>query len=264
MESLVRSFSGASVEVFIPPTSDERYILGGPGAGLEEKKLIPRLMTLIYILQHDLGLGLREFSGDNDRNITIVRGSVNDNMVRKYPYYRVLIKSLNRLVYVCEEEGNVTIVFDKSKVLQCEGVETVETLDTMNKSKQKELISKSPEVGRVVRQNLNWRSVMLEFLTTDFSSETLKGREKKVVKQKTDFESYPKKKEGWENVGSLTGKCYAAKRSIKTFADQFRKSNPEWFEVQRFGTRISEHYHPDLVAKIKSKFPLKVVSKVDK
>jgi superfamily II DNA or RNA helicase len=64
---------------------------------------------------------------------------------------------------------------------------------------------------------------------------------------------------GWKNASvlakELPGKNY--KKTIKRFTEEFQKSNHEWFKDFMTRSIMSEHYHPDLVQKIKEHFAKK-------
>lgn len=61
---------------------------------------------------------------------------------------------------------------------------------------------------------------------------------------------------GWLTPNSLgKDKTLTVKASsIKKYAEQFRQSDPEWFKIFWFGSGFFEHYHPDLVKKIRTEF----------
>ena len=125
-------------EVITPPQeNDKNNILPGEGGGLLDKKLYPRLLTLLYLIEQDFEI-LKE-------EISIVEGNVRSDMIRRTPYVRVDIPGLERLVYICDEEGNVTYVFD-TEILKEKGI-SVETIDLEDKGDKNELINRYPGIG---------------------------------------------------------------------------------------------------------------------
>jgi hypothetical protein len=250
VENDIALAAGLSNDVFVPPTADSKYIIEGNGEGMEEKKLIPRLVTLVYILQNDLQLYL----SNDQEGISIVRGETSEDMVRKQPYFRVTIPSLDRTVYICDEEGNASFIFSTGKIL--EKVSSIENIDRTDKATYKEIIEENPKLGIVVRYGPLWREQMVSALTNEFGKE--KKPEKSIIK--SDFEA-PRvilpQKEGWETATSLmlSEKVKLSVPLIKQYADTFRQEHPEWFEIQMSrNNKPTERYHPDLIKEIEKHF----------
>lgn len=88
-------------------------------------------------------------------------------MLRQEPYVRVLIEDLDRIVYVCDEEGNASYVFD-SEITEQLGI-TPPELDAMTKNQRNALLRVTPSAGRRIIQSPQWRSVMSTALREDFS-----------------------------------------------------------------------------------------------
>ncbi len=255
LESRIQEVLSLSPEVFVPPEADEKYrVLPGSGKGLEEKKLIPRLMTLVYILEHDLGLHIgKDEDVDEYAQVALVRGEVVDGMMRATPYYRVSIEPYNRTIYICDEEGNMSFVFDTERIEEV--IPNIEDLDQTSKKEYKDIIEARPGVGMVVRYGANWRERMLEAITNTFEVSPSVGQAKqKVVRPRSDFESkkdVPKRKEGWESANSLVVICKTNAKAIENFAKMFESEHREWLEMQKTGGgKVVEHYHPNLVTKI--------------
>ncbi len=243
-----------SPEIFVPPTQGEEHLITGSGKGLEEKKLIPRLLTLIYILENDLNIYLENSDSEEviENSINIVRGTVADTMMRKHPYFRVSIPELSRVVYICEEEGNATFVFNDAEI-ESIGMK-IEDMDTMEKSEYDTLIESNPGLGIRIIQTNSWREDILTALTEDILRlETKVGTtheaspSKKVKSDFTSIEDISKKKDGWESTSSLMSTCKSAYNTIKKYADTFKELHLEWFEVQMTGSKKAEHYSPELV-----------------
>jgi hypothetical protein len=146
--------------VITPPDDLDRSIIPGDGNKFEKKKLIPRLVTLMYILEKDFGIDIKDVEG-----VEITRGIVTNNMVRKNPYIRVIISSLERVVYICDEEGNASYVFDIEK-LNKQRIDVSE-LDIDGKQDKNSLIDYHPGIGIRIIQTPNWRTNMRVYLATD-------------------------------------------------------------------------------------------------
>lgn len=156
LQSIVESQTNVSSEVFLPP--EKKFIISGNGEGMKEKQVIPRLLTLLYILENDLQLPLEKMKKDDDgheQNIFITQGAVKNEMMRKLPYFCVEILPLNRVVYICDEEGNASYVFDIEELNKLNI--TIPDLDTSYKTDFKELINANPTIGKRIIQNSNWR-----------------------------------------------------------------------------------------------------------
>lgn len=240
IEEIIMSRVAFLPEVMVPP--GEGGIIPGPGESFKERDLIPRLTTLLYILENDLSLDIQD-----EKEIQIVEGIVRDDMMRKHPYFRVLILSAERVVYICEEEHNATFVFDKEELDRLSI--QIEELDVTSKAILNDLIEENPQIGvRIIKSKL-WRANIQDAITNEFGKV-----EKELPKQKSDFESreiFPKKKDGWESASSLRGICNTKSlRSIKNYAQKFRIENSQWFEMQENRGKPAEHFHPDLVEKI--------------
>jgi len=81
-----------SQRVFVEPNEDEKLNFGNGGSSLEKKGLLPRLKTLIYILENDLELSL-----DEEDEIEICKGQVRKDMIRKEPYYKSLCEKIKMI-----------------------------------------------------------------------------------------------------------------------------------------------------------------------
>ena len=78
---------------------------------------------MLYILQNDFEI---EF-----KNIPIKEGITTSKMMRQTSYTRVEISDLERVVYICDEEGNASYIFDARKL--AEQKITLEELDLDDK-----------------------------------------------------------------------------------------------------------------------------------
>ena len=142
-------------EVIIPPQHDSpSEIKGNSDQGIKEKKLVPRLITLLYILETDFDI--------KKEQVKITEGKVTPEMVRRTPYVRVEIPDMERIVYICDEEGNASYVFDAEKLKEI-GI-TLEKLDVSDKGEINNLIAQHPCIGSRIIQTKNWRTNMAEIL----------------------------------------------------------------------------------------------------
>ncbi|MDD5721186.1 MAG: hypothetical protein PHT16_01925 [Candidatus Pacebacteria bacterium] len=114
----------------------------------EAKKMFPRLLTLFYILENDFEI--------LPQNVLIKEGIVTNQMMRQTPYVRVEMPDLERVAYICDEEGNVSYIFDTAKFAE-KGL-TLEELDIEDKGDKNSLIEKYPGIGVRIIQTKNWRN----------------------------------------------------------------------------------------------------------
>lgn len=143
--------------VITPPDAGRDIPTSGDKEGLEEKKLLPRIVTLLYVLETDFNIPKEE--------IALVQGAVTDTMMRRTPYTRVQIDQLKRLVYVCDEEENASYVFDMDKLHE-QNLNS-EDVDVMTKEERNKLIAEYPGIGKRLVQTKYWREHMSELLSSE-------------------------------------------------------------------------------------------------
>lgn len=143
-------------EIITPP--DPHTPLHGTESGeRREPGLVPRLVTLVYILETDFDIPKED--------LVIVEGGLAREMRRSEPYYRVQVDDLNRIVYICDEAFNSSYVFDLGRVRESEV--TVEQLDFATKDERNQYIANVPGVGKRVLQIPGWRDEMSQLLSND-------------------------------------------------------------------------------------------------
>ncbi len=147
--------------VIVPPDEIGPAFQDTGSGSYEAPDKLNRLITLAYILETDFDL---------DRaSVRYTQGTTTDAMVRQEPYVRVEINDLNRVVYVCDEEGNASYVFD-TKVLEHLSIDLLE-LDKMTKNGRNAFLRLTPEAGRRIVQSPAWRSVVSQALREPFASD---------------------------------------------------------------------------------------------
>jgi hypothetical protein len=127
---------------------------------LEEKKLIPRLLTLMYVLETDFNIDISD-----KEQVQMIEGKVTKDMMRQVPYSRVTIPDLQRVVYVCDEEGNATYLFDTEKLKEL-GI-SLDDLDIDGKRDKDALIAMHQGIGVKISQGPAWRARVASFLSED-------------------------------------------------------------------------------------------------
>jgi hypothetical protein len=172
--------------VITPPDATELVLSKGmSGNSFEDARIFPRLLTLLYILERDFGL--------NHADVSMVRGITTEKMMREEPYVRVLVHELDRVIYVCDEEGNASYVFDTQNLSHLDI--SIDQVDTMTKKERKTLIEIAPTVGVRVVQNPEWREQISDYLSNDVSEQEQMKRQADKPKITSEFE--PKRSPAW-------------------------------------------------------------------
>ena len=155
LKVFVSSNKNAKKETFIPPQSGIVNTPDNSGEGLEEKKLVPRLITLLYLLETDFDI--------QKEDVSITEGGVTSHMMRKTPYVRAEIPDMERIVYICDEEDNASYIFDSEKLVEY-GIE-IEDIDVRDKGNLKDILARYPGIGARLIQTKYWRSNVAELLS---------------------------------------------------------------------------------------------------
>ena len=213
----------------------------GDEVGWEKRNNIPRLQMLLYILENDLGLDLRDTG-----NIQIIEGSTDRNMMRKEPYIRITINSKNRIIYVCEEYGNATFIFNKHKVKEEYGGD-VDHFDNKTKEYISEQIQENKGLGIIINQIKKWREKMNYYINSNRITESQEWENVEIPRDVTPNKiDYP----DWESASSLSAnkKINFDWKTIKNKAEEYRKDYPGWFKkIKPYRGPETEHYSPELV-----------------
>ena len=147
----------AKDKIILPPDAMANPIVPGNGEGIKKPNLLPRLKTLLFILERDYDIDL-----DDPERLQIELGVTTEDMIRGESYYAVSIPELNRTVLVCDEEDNATFIID-TEILQ--GLElTSEQLLGMTKSEINELLERHEGIGKKMIQSKLWVKHMRAYL----------------------------------------------------------------------------------------------------
>ncbi len=251
-------------KVITPPDSLEQTIRPAEeGQKLEEMRIFPRLLTLMYILEHDFEIEPEE--------VSIIEGEVTPEMMRKSPYYRVKIDGLNRIVYICDEEGNASYVFDLEIIK--ENNLDIDEIDLDSKEARNALIAKYPGIGIRIIQSKNWRHNISEMLEnplpqndSEESAGSQKSRESEFKREKRKYlpfedfqkevrEFYPggigvvqwylteyKKHEGWPASPEKTYEGKGWEGRSKLVGKEKRKRKGELLPFEEFRGEVIRAY----------------------
>ena len=161
-------------EVITPPDESDHNIEKGDNPS-EEKVLIPRLKLLLYILDNDFKLGTKD--------TRLTRGIVTNNMVRSESYITAEIKTLKRVVQVCDEQSNASYVFDMDIMEQAKI--SVDNLNRAGKDEKNKIIKKYDGIGIRLIQKIQWRDEMTELLSFPIEKKERKEKNKYIITEDT-------------------------------------------------------------------------------
>ncbi len=194
------------------------------GKGGFQKRLFPRLLTLLYILEHDFDL--------TPADVKITQGAVTPEMMRQTPYMRVEIPDMERAVYICDEEGNVSYIFDTKKLAE-QGL-TSEEIDVDDKRDKDSLIDYYPGIGIRIIQSPHWRSIVamrlgepIPKIQTEIQDEHEKKKERKKILEFGEKREWLPFEDFQTEVRSLyPGRNYVS--DVSVWYNQEQKKHPNW------------------------------------
>ena len=163
-----------SSNVFVPPDSAPVPQATGSGTGMEKKGKQPKLENLLFVLMNDFGI-----DPDDSEAVSIVRGSVNPNMMREEPYYQVTVPELDKVILVCDEYENVTFVFNGEWVREqvnsnrSSKDESARPLTDYTKEELSKLIKDNPGQGARIMATKNFTANLVNALKGGFSQQKL-------------------------------------------------------------------------------------------
>ncbi len=135
-------------QVIVPPASQDPLIIAGNGT-FEGNNVTPRVKTLLFVLSNDFDIDIHD-----DNELLITTGEVDDKMMRQTSYTAVEVPKIDRCILICDEEGNITFVFDTARLREI-GVST-DVLVNMPKPELDELIQQNTGLGKRVRYSKNF------------------------------------------------------------------------------------------------------------
>ncbi len=221
--------------IIVPPDKKDITLYKRNGV-FEERKEIPRLKILLFLLKENLGIDI------NDSNeLTIVKGKVDSNMMRISPYYAVKILSLNRTVLICDQIGNVTFVLDNNLLY----IQDNELLN-LTKDELKNFIEFNENLGRMIRYSKNYIQDIIFALTNKLSQsntnpETLFNVNKYL---------YPKPIHNTLSIRGMSTLFGISRRTISKVIEELQEDLGET-QKYRFSTIITDGYTLEQQEKIK-------------
>ncbi|MEK7559594.1 MAG: hypothetical protein AAB521_04780 [Patescibacteria group bacterium] len=126
--------------ILVPPTGEMPQIQEGDGS-FGKKSVIARTKTLLFILSNEFDIDTQD-----PNKVVVKTGILSDKMMRKLSYFMINVPSLNRTILSCDEEGNVTYIFDND-ILSSKGI-SQDDLALMTKEGINDLLKEDPKLGR--------------------------------------------------------------------------------------------------------------------
>ena len=194
-----------SSEVFVPTDSAPVPQTTGSGTGMEKKGKQPKLKNLLVMLKSEF-----DIDPDDSEAVSIVRGSVDPNMMREEPYYQVTVPELDKVILVCDEYGNVTFVFNGEWVRGQVSAnhpsenEPERPLTDYTKEELSKLIKDNPEQGARIMATKNFTANLVNALKGGFSQQKLdKPVDTRYLRSSRKSEDLPLVPDGYITLGNI-------------------------------------------------------------
>ncbi len=209
-------------EVITPPQLDyPAEITGRQGEGIE-KKMFPRLLTLLYIIKHDFDI--------SPTAVSITKGLVTPTMVRLTPYVRVEVNDLDRVIYICDEEGNASYIFDTIK-LETLNL-TLSEMDTYDKGAINSLIVRYPGIGIRLSQSSKWRTRVAEALRESIPEITTDSEEKNDKAERGNISEFKGERGSkwlsFNNFQNEVKDLFKGEKNVFRWYKVEQKNHPNW------------------------------------
>jgi hypothetical protein len=232
---IANAIASPTVILGTDPSKGRMPIEAGDGSFVE-KKLIPRLKTILFVLQEDFN-----FDIDDTEKVKLTPGVMQTGMMRKETYYSVEIRDLNKTVIVCDEEGNITFVLNDA-YLRENGISS-EDINGLYKTDLTDLIESDSNVGT----RLPYSKFFVDRLNaalSNYNGLTDKGSdydEDSTAMERTYL--YPKAPEGYLTRQALADQLGVSSqtviRAITTLVDALGA-----VDKYRFGSNTTYGYSP--------------------
>ena len=258
IDNIINDLEAKSTErrdIILPP--DERSVNISPSNGsFREKNSVSRLKTTLFAIQQEFGYDLRDAN-----NVQLNRGVVTDDMMRNESYTQITLPEQNRTIFVCDEEGNATFIFDTTKTLDQTGFSSNE-LTNCTKQELAEFIYEHPDIGRRIVYSKNFVDKMVGTLTEDIpinNNEPTIAKNKKYLqptkKPDTERGNPEKAPEGYLTLRALADEIGVDRTTLLKIVDQIEDLG----EVEQYRSRngVTFFYSPEQQDKIRRAVPEK-------
>lgn len=212
--------------VIVPPNGEIQLIQENDGS-FGKKSIISRTKTLLFILSNDFNVNI-----EDPNELTLRTGVLSGNMMRKLSYFLINVPKLKRTILSCDEEGNVTYIFDDN-VLKAKGI-SPENLASFTKDNINDLLQSDPNLGRRIVYTGNFVPRMIRLI------DDLKNDNDTPDKNLGHY-LYPKAPEGVLSRNGLLKKWHISFPTIDTVAEELGESLGV-VNKYRFGSRPATGY----------------------
>lgn len=254
IDSIINDLAVKSTErrdIILPP--DERSVNISPSNGsFCEKNSVSRLKTTLFAIQQEFGYDLRDAE-----SVQLNRGIVTDDMMRDESYTQITLPEQNRTVFVCDEEGNATFVFDTTRTLEQTGFSSNELTDC-TKQELAEFIYECPSVGRRIVYSKYFIDKMVGVLTEDIpaNNQQTAVKSRKYLQPDTERENIDKAPEEYVTLQVLADELGVNRKTLNRILDQIEDLG-EVKEYRADNGHIVFFYSPDQQDKIRQAVPEK-------
>lgn len=208
--------------VILPPDNIETSIYRD-GSGGSEVKTIPRLKTVLFLLENQFDVDIHD-----PEQLDIVQGKITPGMFRKNSYFALELPSLQKTVLVCDQVGNATFVFDKA-ALDGYGISR-EDLLKLTKSDINQFLKDNQSLGKAIRYRK-------DFYVNNIISELSSTEDEEID---TNFLYLPATKEQKSIAGianDLNLSHYVVAKAVKSLDDDLGD-----IEKRRFGSHVANAF----------------------
>lgn len=217
--------------VYLPPDIVRGIVTGEGKHQLIEKEHIARLKTVLFVLANEFDVDIHD-----PEQLERSRGVLRNNMMRKESYYTLHLPGLKRDIMICDEEDNISFVFDDEK-LEGLGVNHKD-LAELSKSELKELIAAESGVGVTVRYSDNFVQNMIQAINNP-STEANPQAEINATYLT------PKAPEGVTTIAGIAKDLGVTSAAVMNAMKELGEALGQPVGIYRFGRRTANGYSPD-------------------
>lgn len=224
-----------TIDSVITPPDPREVNIGGGDSIYTEKKHIPRLKTLLFILSNEFAVNV-----DDTDQLQMRKGILRDNTMREVSYHIVEARSISRTMLVCDEEGNATFVFNDN-VLRESGISSDDLLG-LTKTELKSLIEDEPILGQRLPYTKNFVPNVVTAITEPLAFRNIVTEE---VSSEQGAYLHPLAPEQYLTIGGMS-KMFdglspsAIRKAIDELSDQLG-----YVGKYKFGSNITWGYSPE-------------------
>lgn len=192
--------------IVVPPGQYKTEIQPADGS-FESKNIYHRLKTILFILEQDFNVSI-----DDPRRLSITNGGI-EGIMRNSSYSLISVPEIERTILVCDEEGNVTYIFDTMELYNVSLSNS--DLSNMTKDELNELIKTQPGIGKRIRYSKSF----ISNIKTSIGQEIPEYVDSEEVEIGTDVETgylkpVEKAPDDYLNATGIANKLGLAKQTV--------------------------------------------------